>query len=121
MSTLERQIALGRELFELNAGTLLRLVELQTHGVRRYFETNKAFAEKLPEIKDVSSFVALQREYGEALWKGFAENLRANGEVLGEAVGSAGELMRGAFAAEEPNAPQAAGKSAKPAAADAAA
>lgn len=121
MNTFEKQTALGRELFELNAGTLRRLVALQADGVRRYFETNRTFAEKLPSIKDVPSFVALQCEYGEAVWKGFTKNLRANGEVLREAAESAGELMRGACAAEEPKAPQAAQKSDTPAAPSAAA
>ena len=121
MTTLEKQAALGRELFDLNTGTLRRLAELQTNGVRQYFETNRAFAEKLPGIKDVSTFMELQREYGEAVWKGFTEGLKANGEVLQEAAESAGELLRSTFVADEPKAPKAAKKTSKPAAASAAA
>ena len=118
MTTLEKQAALGRELFDLNTGTLRRLAELQTNGVRQYFETNKAFAEKLPGIKDVSTFMELQREYGEAVWKGFTEGLKANGEVLQEAAESAGELLRSTFVADEPKAAE---KTSEPAAASAAA
>ena len=121
MTTLEKQAALGRELFDLNTGTLRRLAELQTNGVRQYFETNKAFAEKLPGIKDVSTFMELQREYGEAVWKGFTEGLKANGEVLQEAAESAGELLRSTFVADEPKAPKAAEKTSKPPAAASAA
>ncbi|MXX28429.1 MAG: phasin family protein [Gammaproteobacteria bacterium] len=121
MNTMERQAALGREWFELNTGTLRRLAELQTEGVQKVFETNRTFAEKLPEVKDITSFMELQREYGEAMWNGFTEGMKANGEVLKEAVESAGELLRGAFATEEPKAPETTKKSAKPAAAKAAA
>ena len=121
MNTMERQAALGREWLELNTGTVRRLAELQTQGVQKVFETNRTFAEKLPEIRDITSFMELQREYGETMWKGFTEGMKANGEVLKEAVESAGELLRGAFAAEEPKAPKTAKKSAKPAAASAAA
>ena len=121
MNTMERQAAFGREWFELNTGTLRRLAELQTQGVQKVFETNRTFAEKLPEVRDITSFMALQREYGEAMWNGFTEGMKANGEVLKEAVDSAGELLRGAFAAEEPKAPKTNKKSAKPAAASAAA
>lgn len=121
MNTLEKQAALGREWFELNTGTLRRLAELQTEGVQKVFETNRSFAEKLPEVKDITSFMELQREYGEAMWSGFTEGMKANGEVLKEAVESAGELLRGAFATEGPKAPKTTKKSAKPAAASAAA
>ena len=100
MSVMERQANLGRELFEINTGTVRRLVELQTEGVRKYFEMNQEFAGKLPEIKDVSSFVELQRDYGQAVWEGFQDNLKAGGEVVREAVENAGSLVRGSFSPE---------------------
>ncbi len=121
MNAMERQAAFGRDWFELNTGTWRRLAELQTEGVQKVFETNRTFAEKLPEIRDVTAFMELQREYGEAMWNGFTEGMKANGEVLREAVESAGELLRGVFATEEAKAPETAKKSAKPAAAKAAA
>ena len=121
MNSMERQAAFGREWFELNTGTLRRLAELQTEGVQKVFETNRTFAEKLPEVKDITSFMELQREYGESMWNGFSEGLKANGEVLKEAVESAGELLRGAFTAEEPKTPATTKKSAKPTTAKAAA
>ena len=100
MSVMERQANLGRELFEINTGTVRRLVELQTEGVRKYFEMNQEFAGKLPEIKDVSSFVELQRDYGQAVWEGFQDNLKAGGEVVREAVENAGSLVRDSFSTE---------------------
>ncbi len=45
MSVLERQVNLGRELFEINTGTVRRLVELQTESFQKYFETNQEFAQ----------------------------------------------------------------------------
>ena len=121
MNTMERQAAFGRDWFELNTGTLRRLAELQTEGVQKVFETNRTFAEKLPEVRDITAFMELQREYGEAMWNGFTEGVKENGKVLREAVESAGELVRGAFTTEESKAPQNTKKSVKPAAAKAAA
>ena len=46
MSIIEKQVQLGRELFEINAATMRRLFELQSEGVKRYFETNQEFAAK---------------------------------------------------------------------------
>ena len=118
MSVLERQVNLGRELFEINTGTVRRLVELQTESIQKYFETNQEFASKLPEIKDVSSFVELQRDYGQAVWEGIQDSWKARGEVVREAVENAGSLVRDSFSTEteEATAPKA-----KPAAEKAAA
>jgi len=101
MSIIEKQVQLGRELFEINAATMRRLFELQSEGVKRYFETNQEFAAKLPEVKDMTSFVELQREYGETVWSNTQENLQSSGEVVREAVENAGAAMRTAFTAEE--------------------
>ncbi len=117
MSLVEKQAALGRDLFELNTSTLRRLAELQVEGVRKYFDTNRAFAEKLPEAKDIQSFMTLQRDYGQAVWSGFAEGMKSNGEVLREAVESTGKLLRNAFSGEQPPAPKETSKSASAAAA----
>ena len=101
MSMIEKQVQLGRELFEINAATVRRLFELQTEGVKQYFETNQEFAAKLPEVKDVASFVELQREYGETLWSNTQERMQSGGEVVREAVEHAGAAMRSAFTTEE--------------------
>ena len=100
MSVMEKQANLGRELFEINTGTVRRLVELQTESVQKYFEMNQEFAKKLPEIKDVSSFVELQRDYGQAVWEGVQSNWTAGGEVVREAVENAGSLVRDTFTPE---------------------
>ena len=97
MSIIERQMKLGRDLFELNTSTFRRLFEVQTEGVRQYFETNKEFAKRLPEVRDISSFVELQRDYGQALWSEAQSNLRNSGAVLREAVEHTGSALRTAF------------------------
>lgn len=97
MSIIDRQMQLGRDLFELNTTTARRLFEVQTNGMRQYFETNEEFAKRLPEVRDISSFVELQREYGQTLWSDVQSNLRENGSVLREAVEHTGKAIRTAF------------------------
>lgn len=97
MSMMSRQMKLGRELLELNVQTARRLFEVQTTGVRQYFETNQEFAKRLPEVRDVATFVELQREYGQTLWSEAQGNLRENGTVLREAVEHTGQALRSAF------------------------
>ncbi|XOV90414.1 MAG: phasin family protein [Pseudomonadota bacterium] len=87
MNMIERQSELGKSLFEINTNTLKELANLQKENVEKYFETNRSFGERLPEVKSVSDFLALQREYGETLWN----NTR-------EAVETQTEIVRGAFA-----------------------
>jgi Phasin protein len=86
MSIIERQSELGKSIFEINTNTLKELATLQRENFEKYFSTNRSYGEKLPEIKDVSSFVSLQREYGETLWG----NVR-------EAVETQNGILRGAF------------------------
>ena len=97
MSIMDRQMKLGRDLVELNMHTTRRLFEIQTNGVRQYFETNEEFAKRLPEVRDVASFMELQREYGQTLWNDVQHNVRENGSVLREAVEHTGKALRTAF------------------------
>ncbi len=97
MSLIERQMKLGRELFDVNTTTMRRLFELQSEGVRQYFETNQEFAKRLPEVRDVSSFVELQRDYGQTLWNEAQSNLRNTGGLLREAAEETGSALREAF------------------------
>ena len=99
MSILEKQMKLGRDLFEINTGVVRQMVELQANGVRQYFETNQEYVSKLPEVRDVSSFVQIQRGYGQALWSDAQSNLRTGGSVLKSAVENTGTALREAFTA----------------------
>ncbi len=100
MSVIDNQMKLGRELFEINTHVMRRMAEITGEGVKQYFETNQDFAKRLTEIRDVSTFVELQREYGQTLYNGMTERLQTRGEVLKEAVERGGEAMRTAFSSE---------------------
>ena len=101
MNPFEKQVRLGRELFELNVATWQRVAELNAESFRKYVETNQSFVEKLPEVKDLSGFVSLQREYGETLWNGAQDVLKTRGEILRETTEQAGKLFRGAYVTGE--------------------
>ncbi len=107
MNPFEKQLQIGRELFELNANALRRMVELDADSFRALVETNQSFFARLPEVKDLPGFVSLQREYGETVWNGAQEAMKTRGDLLRDSMGKAGELVRGAFdATAETDAPK---------------
>ena len=62
----------------------------------------------MTEVRDVTSFMDLQREYNETLYNGVTERMQTQGEVLRDAVEKGSEVMRGAFSnATESDAPEA--------------
>lgn len=101
MSVIENQMKLGRELFEINTHVARRMTEITGEGFKQYFETNQEFLKRMAEIRDVSSFVEMQREYGTTLYNGMTERLQTRGEVLKEAVERSGEAVREAFSANK--------------------
>lgn len=98
---MENATKLGRQLFELNNEIMVKFVELSSENFKKYLELNESYVSKLPEVSDLSSFVELQREYGQNLWEGVQADLRARGEIVREAVEQTGSLVRGTFSAEE--------------------
>ena len=98
---LENGTKLGRELFDLNNSTLVKFAELSAENFKKYLELNQSYVAKLPEVNDVSSFVELQREYGQNLWEGVQSDVRARGEIVREAAEQTGSLVRGTFSSEE--------------------
>jgi hypothetical protein len=94
---LEKGAKLGRQLFDLNNETIVKFVELSSENFKKYLELNQSYVSKLPEVSDVSSFVELQREYGQSLWEGVQADMRARGEIVRDAVEQTGSLVRGAF------------------------
>ncbi|MEM9620913.1 MAG: phasin family protein [Pseudomonadota bacterium] len=97
MSVLENQFKMGRELFEINTHVARRMTEITGEGIKQYLDTNQEFARKLTDVRDVSSFFELQREYGQTLYSGVSERLQTRGEVVREAIERSGEVIRGAF------------------------
>jgi hypothetical protein len=94
---LENAGKLGRQLFDLNNATMVKFVELSSENFKKYVELNSNYVSKLPEVNDISSFVELQREYGQNLWEGMQADVRARGEIVREAVEQTGSLVRGTF------------------------
>ncbi len=101
MSRLEKGMQLGRELFDLNNSAMMKIAELSADNFKKYLELNQSYMEKLPEVRDVSTFVELQRDYGQTLWEGMQADLRARGDIVRETVEQSGGLVRGVFSAEE--------------------
>ena len=98
MSSFAKPLQLGRDLLELNANALRRMIEQDAESFRKLMEVNQSFFSRLPEARDLPSLVSLQREYGETVWNGAQRALRARGEVLRESADQAGELLRHALA-----------------------
>ena len=105
MSVLENGLGnaakVSRELFDLNNTTMTKFVELSSENLRKYLELNQSYVSKLPEVNDFSSFVELQREYGQNLWEGVQSDLRLRGEIVREAVEQTGSIVRGSANEEE--------------------
>ena len=97
MSVFEKQATLGKELFDINTDVTRRMVEITGEGVKQYFDTNQEFAKKLAEVRDITSFVELQREYGSTLYSGVNERMQTRGEVMKEAVERSAAALRTAF------------------------
>ena len=98
MNIIEKQSDFGRTLFEINQNTFQELFRSTQENVQKYFELNSEFGQKLPEIRDVSTFVELQREYGETLWGNVQKASQSQTEILKAAVEETGNAVRKVFA-----------------------
>ena len=101
MNLFEKQAQVSRELMELNTQWFQKIAEFDTQNFQKYVETNQAFAQRLPEVRDVQTFVELQREYGETMWNSTTEVFKTRGELVREALAANGEVIKGAFNQEE--------------------
>ena len=82
MNFMEKQAELGKSLYEINTSTMSHMFELSRKNIEQYVETNRAFGEKLPEVREISAFFNLQREYGETLWNNARVAVEAQNELL---------------------------------------
>jgi hypothetical protein len=99
MNAFEKTAQVSRELFEINAETLRKLTELSAENFKKYMELNQDYLQKLPEVRELGAFVELQRDYGQSLWKGMQDDMKARGEILRHAVEGTGGAIRSAFSA----------------------
>jgi hypothetical protein len=104
MNPIERQMALGRELMEINTQWFKKIAEFDASNFQKYVEMNQEFAGRIPEINDMQSFADLQREYGEALWSATQSAFQERGEMLREAAEANGAAVKSAFSPESANA-----------------
>ena len=104
MNPIERQMALGRELMEINTQWFKKIAEFDASNFQKYVEMNQEFAGRIPEITDMQSFADLQREYGEALWSATQSAFQERGEMLREAAEANGAAVKSAFSPESANA-----------------
>ena len=100
MNMIEKQAKLGRELYEINSNVMSELFELGRKNVEQHFAVNRTFGEKLPEVREISTFFELQREYGETLWNNARNAVEAQGAILGEAFNDTREAVQSAFTVE---------------------
>ena len=98
MNIIEKQADFGRTLFEINQNTFQELFRSSQENIQKYFELNGEFGQKLPEVRDVPSFVELQREYGETLWGNLRQAGQSQTEILKAAVEETGNAVRKVFA-----------------------
>lgn len=118
MNIMEKQAELGKSLYEINTATLSEMATLTRNNIEKYLETNRAFGEKLPEVRDPSAFFNLQREYGETLWNNARDAFEAQNTILKGAFSDTRDAVQAAFSTEEAAEPV---KAKKPAAKKAAA
>lgn len=100
MNMIQKQVEMGRALFEINQNTFQELARTQQDNIKKYFELNTDFSQRLPEVNDISSFVELQREYNETLWNGIKDTTKGQVDVIKTAVEESGEAVRKAFTVE---------------------
>lgn len=101
MNFFEKQADFGRTIFEINQNMFQELMSKNQENLQKYFEMNSEFGKKLPEVRDVTTFVELQREYGETLWNGVREGTEAQAEILRGAVEETGNAFRKAMTPSE--------------------
>jgi hypothetical protein len=101
MNVIEKQTELGKSLYAINSNTLKEFATLQQENLQKYIETNRSFGEKLPEIKDMSSFVELQREYGATLWTNVKSSFEHQNELFRSAIEETRDAVKHAFTSED--------------------
>ena len=116
MNIIEKQTELGKSLYEINTSTMKEYFELQRESFEKYVELNREYGAKLPELKDITSAIELQKEYNETLWAHTKTSFEAQSELLKGAFSNTRDALKEAYTfAEEAPKPKAKAKAkAKP-------
>ena len=97
MNIIEKQTELGKSLFEINTSTMKEYMSLQRGNFERYVEVNREFGSKLPEVKNLTNVVELQREYSQTLWNHTKASFEAQSELLKGAFTNTREALKVAY------------------------
>lgn len=101
MNMIEKQVEVGKSLFEINKNTMSEMAELSRKNIETYFEVNRSFGEKLPEIREISAFLEMQREYGETLWNNAREAMESQTAILKGAFEETRDVLATAYSMED--------------------
>lgn len=101
MSLLEKQTALGKNLYQINAESLRSLVELQRDNLEQYFELNKIYLGKLPRVGGIKNFLDLQREYNQNIWEGVKTSIQARTEIVKDALQESSAAVKATYQREK--------------------
>ena len=100
MNIIQKQADFGRTLFEINQNAMQEMIRTQQENIQKYFELNMTFGQRLPEVRDVTSLMELQREYGATLWSGIKASTQSQAAILKSAVEETGTAVRKVFTTE---------------------
>lgn len=100
MNIIEKQTELGKSLYEINTSTMKEYFELQKNSFEQYVAMNREFGAKLPELKNISSAIELQKEYNETLWAHTKSSFNAQSELLKGAFSNTREALKTAYTFE---------------------
>ena len=75
-------------------------LSMQRANIEKYVEVNREFGSRLPEVKDISSAVELQREYNGMLWAQTKEAMTAQTELLKGAFSETRTALKTAYTFE---------------------
>lgn len=100
MNLFERQAQLSQSMFDINSSTIKSLVEHGQSQIKKYVETNQQFGNKLPEVRDLSTLISLQREYSEAIVSNIRSSVEEQTTTMKDAFSQSRKALEAAFATE---------------------
>lgn len=101
MNMMEKQSELGKSLYSINTSTMSEMAEMSRKNIEQYFEVNRSFGEKLPEVREIGSLMSLQREYAETMWNQAKEAMEAQSALMQSAFSETRDAFQTAFSTEE--------------------
>ena len=82
MCAFNAAINFGKEMIDLGASTLTRLVEIEFENFATLLEQQSVAAQKFANVRDIATLLALQREYRDEFWTDRRSALKTSMEAL---------------------------------------